>query len=148
MSESPELTPKEKFHASLYKDPAALFKRTLARNLSYLIPSVALMVVWLITRDPAYGICGYGILLYQAIYRLVLARRGIQTTNRVLSKYEMKAQGDEAPPSQRVQRNLARSYASSFLNRTQTGCDFFYRGIHEIRGKLQTPKSELPRSRR
>ena len=95
MNESPELTPKEKFHASLYKDPAALFKRTLARALSYLIPSVALMIVWLITRDPAYAICGYGILLYQAVYRLILARRGIHTTNRVLTKYETRAQSND-----------------------------------------------------
>ena len=95
MDESSKFTPKEEFHASLYKDQAALFKRTLVRRLSYLIPSVALMIVWLITRDPAYAICGYGILLYQAVYGLFLARRGIQTTNRVITKYEAKAHDEE-----------------------------------------------------
>jgi hypothetical protein len=53
------------------------------------------MIVWLITRDPAYAICGYGILLYQAVYGLFLARRGIQTTNRVITKYEAKAHDEE-----------------------------------------------------
>lgn len=95
MSDSSELSPKEKFHASLYKDPNALFKRALVRALSYLVPSVALMITWLITKDPAYAYLGYGILLYQAVYKLILARRGIETTNKVLTKYEKKIESDE-----------------------------------------------------
>ena len=95
MSEPGNLTPKEKFHANLYKDPTALFRKALIRTLSYLIPSVALMIVWLITKDPAYAYMGYGILLYQTVYKLILAKRGIQTTNRVLTKYEGKGESDE-----------------------------------------------------
>jgi len=90
MSESPKLTPEENFHANLYKDPAALFRSELTRRLCYLIPSVALMIVWLATQDRSYAILGYGILLYQTVYGLVLVRRGVQTTNRVLTKFGTK----------------------------------------------------------
>ena len=90
MSESPELTPKEKYHASLYKDPDSLFRRALLRKLSYLIPSVALMIVWFVTKDSAYALFGYGILLYHAIHGIFLMKRGIHTTNRVITKYEAK----------------------------------------------------------
>jgi hypothetical protein len=94
MNEPSELTPKEKLHVSLFNDPNALFKHTLVRKLSYLIPSVALMIAWLITEVPAYAYVGYGILFYQTVYDLILAKRGIQTTNRVLTKYEKKAESD------------------------------------------------------
>ena len=95
MNKPPDFTPKEKFHASLYKDPSALFRRTLYRTLGYLIPSVALMIAWLITKDPAYAYMGYGILFYQTVYKLILAKRGIQTTNQVLTKYETRGESDE-----------------------------------------------------
>ena len=88
MSESPELTPKENFHASLFKDPKALFRVALIRKLSYLVPSAGLMIIWLFTRDPVYAILGYAILFYQAVKSVFMAKRGIQTTNRVLQKYE------------------------------------------------------------
>jgi hypothetical protein len=67
MNDSPELTPQEKYHASLYKDPAQLFRRALVRKLTFLVPSLALMIAWFITRDAAYAICGYGILLSEAV---------------------------------------------------------------------------------
>jgi hypothetical protein len=80
VNQSPELTPKEQFHASLYRDPRRLFRRALIRALSFIIPSMALMAIWYFTRDPAYALFGYGILLYQAIYRLALTKRGVETT--------------------------------------------------------------------
>jgi hypothetical protein len=94
MNDSPEFTPKETFHASLYKDPNALFKRALIRTLWYLVPSVGLMIVWLINRDPAYAIVGYGILLYQTVYRLSLTKKGAQTTGSMIKKCEAK-RGDK-----------------------------------------------------
>jgi hypothetical protein len=94
MDELPELTPRENFTASLYKDPKALFKRALIRVLWYLVPSLALMVMWFINRDPAYAIVGYGILLHQTLYRLYLTRRGAQTTGSIIKKYETK-RGDK-----------------------------------------------------
>jgi hypothetical protein len=64
MDESPELTPKENFTASVYKDPLA-FKRALVRRLNFIIPSVVLMIIWLVTHDPAYAYMGYGLLLFR-----------------------------------------------------------------------------------
>jgi hypothetical protein len=56
MSESSdELTPKENFAASNYKNSEVTFKRALIRRLSFIIPSIVLMIVWLITKDPAYA---------------------------------------------------------------------------------------------
>jgi hypothetical protein len=90
MSASPEFTPKEQFQASLYKDPKKLFIRALLRSLAYLIPSITLMVIWFFTRDPACALFAYGILLYQAVYRLVLTKRGLETTGSIIRKYESK----------------------------------------------------------
>jgi uncharacterized membrane protein len=92
MNESPELTPKENFHANLFKDPALLFRRTLIRKLTIIIPSVSLMIVWLINRDPAYAYMGYGLLLYQAILGIIQAKKGIQTSNKIFTKYDKKLQ--------------------------------------------------------
>lgn len=92
MNESPELTPKENFVASVYRDPAAVFKRTLVRKLSFIVPSVALMVVWLVTQDPAYAYMGYGLLLFQAVQSIFQVKRGLQTTNKIVTKYEQKIQ--------------------------------------------------------
>jgi hypothetical protein len=90
MSDSQELTAKEKYQASLYKDPAQLYRRALIRKMTFIIPSLALMIVWYVTRDPTYAIFGYGILLYHAVRGILLAKRGIQTTNRIITKYETK----------------------------------------------------------
>lgn len=95
MSGPPELTPHEQFHAGLYKDPARLFRRALGRKLSFIVPSLALMIVWLITRELPYAILGYGILLYEEVLGILLVRRGIQTTNQVLTKYQQRV-GSEA----------------------------------------------------
>src|SRR5581483_6270128 len=99
MNPPPEFTPKENFQASLYRNPEALFRRALLRTLSYVIPSLALMAAWFITKDPAYAIVGYGILLYQTFYRLVLTRRGAQTTGNIIKKYEAKQEGPKPPPA-------------------------------------------------
>jgi hypothetical protein len=89
---SDELTPKENFAASNYKNSEATFKRALIRRLSFIIPSIVLMIVWLITKDPAYAYMGYGLLLYQAVNSIFLAKRGLQTANKVITKYEKKIQ--------------------------------------------------------
>jgi hypothetical protein len=98
MSGSPELTPSEQVHASLFKDPALLFRRTLGRKLSFIIPSLVLMIVWLIRREPVYAILGYGILLYEVVLGILLAKRGIQTTNQVLTKYQKNARNEVDSP--------------------------------------------------
>ena len=36
---------------------------------------------------------GYGILLYQAVRGIFLAKKGIQTQNKVITKFEKKIQG-------------------------------------------------------
>jgi hypothetical protein len=92
MSETPEFTPQEQFHVSLYRDPAALYRKTLIHRLSFIIPSVALMIVALIKRETSYAVLGYSLLLYQAVYSLVLAKRGIRTTSGMVAKYEAKTQ--------------------------------------------------------
>ena len=92
MNESSDFTPKENFQANLYKDPAALIRNMLIRRLTIIIPSIALMLVWLITQDPAYAYMGYALLLYQALQTMFLAIRGIKTQNKVITKYEKKIQ--------------------------------------------------------
>ena len=87
-----ELTPRENFAASNYKNAEATFKLALIRKLSFIIPSIALMIAWLITRDPAYAYMGYGLLLYQAVNSIFQAKRGLQTANKVITKYEKKIQ--------------------------------------------------------
>jgi hypothetical protein len=93
MSESSdELTPRENFAASNYRNAEATFKRTLIRKLTFIIPSIGLMVVWLITKDPAYAYMGYGLLLYQIVNSIFQAKRGLQTASKVMAKYEKKFQ--------------------------------------------------------
>jgi hypothetical protein len=92
MNESTDFTPKENFQANLYKDPAALIRNMLIRKLTYIVPSILLMLAWLITHDAAYAYVGYGLLLYQAVWGIFLAKRGIQTQNKVITKFEKKIQ--------------------------------------------------------
>jgi hypothetical protein len=92
MSDPQQLTPKEQYQASLYKDPARLYRTALIRKLTLIIPSVVLMVVWYVTRDPQYAIVGYGILLYQSIRGIILSKRGTQSINRIMTNYEAKGQ--------------------------------------------------------
>jgi hypothetical protein len=98
MNESTNLTPAEQVHAGLYRDPALLFKRALGRKLSFIIPSLALMIVWFFTRELPYAILGYGILLYEEILGILLARRGIQTTNQVLTKFQKNVPSEANAP--------------------------------------------------
>lgn len=87
---SDDLTPRENFAASNYKNPQATFKRVLIRRLSFIIPSIGLMIAWLITQDPAYAYMGYGLLLYQAVNSIFQIKSGLQTTSKVITKYEKK----------------------------------------------------------
>ncbi len=98
MNQSPELTPAEQVHAGLYRDPSQLFKRALGRKLSFIIPSLVLMIVWLFTRELPYVILGYGILLYEEVLGIFLAKRGIQTTNQVLTRYQQKVPNQADAP--------------------------------------------------
>jgi len=95
---SDELTPKESFAADNYKDPSATFKRALIRRLCFIIPSLLLMVIWLITNDPAYAYMGYGLLLFQAVQAIFHLKRGLLTTNKVITKYEKKIQDKQNVP--------------------------------------------------
>jgi hypothetical protein len=92
MDESHDFTPKESFQANLYKDPSALIKNMLIRRLTIIIPSVALMLVWLATQDPAYAYMGYCLLLYQSVQAIFQAKRGIKTQQGVITKFEKKIQ--------------------------------------------------------
>ena len=107
MNELSELTAKEKYHVSLYNNPKQLFRRTLVRHLTAIVPSVGFMIVWLVTREPAYAVFGYGMLLYHSVQNILFARRGIQTASRVFTKYEKEphrtaapANGGTAPPAE------------------------------------------------
>jgi hypothetical protein len=95
---SDELTPRENFAASNYKNSEATFRNALIRRLTFIIPSLGLMVVWLITNDPAYAYMGYGLLLYQAVNSIFLMKKGLQTTSKVISKYEKKIQDKQDVP--------------------------------------------------
>jgi hypothetical protein len=86
MDETPPLTAKENFYVSLYKDPKALFRGAVYRMLCFVIPSIGLMVGWLISKDPLYAIMGYALLLGNALQQILLTRKGIQTINSTLTK--------------------------------------------------------------
>jgi|SRR5882724_5262803 len=92
MNDSTEFTPKEKFLISLYKDPAVLFSRGLKRSLTYVIPSVGLVVYALYSDDTTAGLLGYGILLFQTVYRVGVLKRGSKTLSSIIQKYEAKLQ--------------------------------------------------------
>ncbi|HXT13422.1 MAG TPA: hypothetical protein VN873_17835 [Candidatus Angelobacter sp.] len=92
MDDPIEFTPKEKFQISLYKDVNGLFKRSVLRSLRYLIPSLALIAYYFYSGDMAAGILGYGILLFQAVYRLSILKRGLLTTASIHRKYEAQLQ--------------------------------------------------------
>jgi hypothetical protein len=92
MNDSIEFTPKEKFQISLYKDPDGLFKRMVIRSLRYLVPSIGLIAYYAYCGDIAYGIAGYGILFFQAIYRISILKQAAQTTASIHRKYEAQLQ--------------------------------------------------------
>src|SRR6266568_991976 len=92
MDDPTEFTPKELFQISLYKEPGALLSRSLKRAFSYILPSVALVSYSLVTGEAGYGLVGYGILLFQAIYRLILIKRVSGATGAIIRKYEAKIQ--------------------------------------------------------
>jgi hypothetical protein len=92
MDDSTEFTPKELFQISLYKEPGVLFSKSLKRALSYILPSVGLVAYSLVTDEAGYGLVGYGILLFQAIYRLILMKRAAGATGTIIRKYEAKIQ--------------------------------------------------------
>jgi hypothetical protein len=87
MSELPEFTPREKVHASLYKDSAGVFRRHLIQTLMYIVLSIIFMVIWFVSRDPVLAIMGYSLLLYKIIIGLFASHRGIKTHLNVLKKY-------------------------------------------------------------
>ena len=72
MDDPTEFTPKELLQISLYKEPRALSSRSMKRALSFIVPSVGLVAYSLVTDTVGYGLVGYGILLFQAVNRLIL----------------------------------------------------------------------------
>jgi hypothetical protein len=92
MNDSLEFTPKEKYLISLWKDPAGLFNKTIARRMCFLIPSLALAGYFIYSGEVAYGLLAYGILVYRAVYSLVILRRGLQSICSIVSKYETRLQ--------------------------------------------------------
>ena len=92
MSDSNDFTPKEQFQISLFKDPEAMFSKNLIRSLSYLLPSLGLVAYSLVTGKVGYGVAGYGVLLFQSLYRLSLSKRALRTICSIIRKYEAKIQ--------------------------------------------------------
>jgi hypothetical protein len=92
MDDSIEFTPREKFQISLYKDPDGMFKRSIFRSLRYLVPSIGLIAYYFYCGNIAYGVLGYAILLFQAIYRLAILKRGLLTSATIHRKYEAQLQ--------------------------------------------------------
>jgi hypothetical protein len=92
MNDSIEFTPKEKFQISLCKDVDGLFRRSVMQSLRYLIPSIGLVGYYAYSGDIACGILGYGALLFQAIYRISILKRALQTTASIHRKYEAQLQ--------------------------------------------------------
>jgi hypothetical protein len=92
MNDSIEFTAREKFVISLYQDPAGLFKRAIVRALTYLIPSVGLVVYSYYCGDITFGILGYGILLFRAIFQMTRLKRAFLTTASIYHKFEAQLQ--------------------------------------------------------
>ena len=97
MNDSIEFTPKEKYLISLYKDPANMFRRSVTSALSFAVPSVALVIYYMVSGDVTAGILGYGFLLFRLVYRLIILRRGLGTLRSILEKYEAKLQKKNEP---------------------------------------------------
>ena len=76
----------------LFKDPRALFRKTLIRKVSILALSLAFMISWLVGHDPVCAYVGYGILFFQIVQSLVHAKRGIDRASRIYTKYDAKLQ--------------------------------------------------------
>jgi hypothetical protein len=92
MNDSIEFTPKEKFVISLYQDPSGLLRRAIVRALTYLIPSVGLVAYSWYCGNIAYGIIGYGILLFRAIFQMTRLKRAFLTTASIYRKFEAQLQ--------------------------------------------------------
>jgi len=98
MNESIEFTPKELLTISIYKNPDALFSKSIMRLLLFVIPSVCLVGYYIISGDPAAGFMGYGLLLFRMVYRQIILKRGLQTTASIIRKYEAKLENKQANP--------------------------------------------------
>jgi hypothetical protein len=96
MSDPTEFTPKEAFQISLFKEPKVLFSRSLTQAIPYIAVSIALVAYSVVADDMAYGLMGYAVLLYQAIMRLILLKRGAGTIACIIRKYEARIQKIEA----------------------------------------------------
>jgi len=92
MNDSIEFTPKEKYQISLYNDPNGLFWRTVLRSLRYLIPSILMVAYYIWSDDVAVGAVGYGLLLFQAVYRLGALKNALYVTAAIHRKYEAQLQ--------------------------------------------------------
>jgi hypothetical protein len=95
MNDSIEFTPKEKYLISLFQDPDGLFKRAVSRWLWFLVPSLGLVAYSLSSGDISYGIIGYGVLLFRAVYLISRAKRGYTTTAAIFRKYEAQLQAKQ-----------------------------------------------------
>jgi len=96
MSESPQFTATEQAAISVAKDPRRVFRHALYRTLSYLIPSLGLVLYAIVTGEHGYALVGYGILVFQDGQRLVLTRRGLKTKQTIYEKYEAKLRDKDA----------------------------------------------------
>ena len=95
MNDPLDLTPKERYVASLNKD--VIFAKTLTRTLCYVIPSLALVVYAIVSNDYGYGLVGYGILLFREVVRLRVLKSGLETRQNILNKYEAKLRSKQEP---------------------------------------------------
>ena len=92
MNDPYEFTPKEQYQISLFKDPAALFIKSLNRTMIFVVPSVVLVAYSFIGRDPMYAVFGYALLLFYTLARMNAAKKGLQTMCNIVTKYEGKLQ--------------------------------------------------------
>ena len=92
MTDSTDLTTREKFHVDLFKDPKALFRKTLIRKGGILALSLAFMISWIVGHDPVCAYVGYGMLFFQIVQSLVHAKRGIERSSKIYTKIDAKLQ--------------------------------------------------------
>ncbi len=89
MSE-PEFTALEQAAINAGKDPRRVFTNALFRTLSYLIPSLGLVIYAITTGEHGYALVGYGILVFQEGRRLILTWQGLKRKQTIYEKYEAK----------------------------------------------------------
>jgi hypothetical protein len=98
MSDSLDLTPKEKLQVALMKDPKRAFHLNLTRKVPSLIVSIGFMIGSYTDGNRIMAAMGYGILLYMIVQGIFHSRRGMESAKQIITKYEARINEKTSAP--------------------------------------------------